>query len=88
MKFQWDEKKRRANLKKHGVDFVDVADGFDHLTVVGLDDSQDYGEDRWVAVGFLREILIVVIFVVPEENTIRLISARKAEPREYENLHT
>jgi uncharacterized DUF497 family protein len=46
-----------------------------------LDDREDYGEDRWIAFGLLREEVIVVIY--SERNgKRRIISARKARPVE------
>jgi uncharacterized DUF497 family protein len=52
MEFEWDERKRRANLKKHDVDFRDLAPVFKnpHLTYL----SPRKGERRHVAVGRLR----------------------------------
>jgi uncharacterized DUF497 family protein len=88
MRFQWDEKKRRANLKKHGVDFVRVARYFERLTVVGLDQRENYGEERWVAIGHLGDFLAVVVFTMPDEETIRIVSARKATRHERKDFHS
>jgi uncharacterized DUF497 family protein len=41
-----------------------------------------YGEDRWIGIGLLHNLVIVVVFTEPDADTIRLISARKAD--EYE----
>ena len=88
MKFEWDERKRRANLRKHGIDFVRVARYFDRLAVVGFDEREDYGEERWIAVGYLGNVLAVVVFTMPDEEIVRLISARKVSRRERENLYS
>lgn len=47
--------------------------------LIRLDTRRDYGEDRWVGIGLLRDIVAVVVYVEWEnEETIRIISARKA----------
>jgi uncharacterized DUF497 family protein len=46
MAFEWDERKRQANLVKHGVDFIDMTALFDGETVETVDDRKDYGETR------------------------------------------
>ena len=80
MEFEWDETKRLANIRKHGIDFVDAATIFAGETVVILDDRFDYGETRYIAFGLLEGIVIKVIAVAYTERgeKIRLISARKA----------
>ncbi len=50
--------------------------------VTFLDQRKEYGEDRWVGIGWLRDILAVIVFTEPEDETIRIISARKAERHE------
>ena len=53
MHYEWDESKRVANFAKHGVDFID-AEQFEWATAIeAMDNRCDYGEDRWVALGFL-----------------------------------
>jgi uncharacterized DUF497 family protein len=79
MTFVWDEKKSRENIRKHGIDFRDAIDLFNHPMLIRLDTREDYGEDRWIGVGLLRSIVAVVVYVEWEdEETIRIISARKA----------
>jgi len=46
--------------------------------VTFLDQRKDYSEDRWIGIGILKTILAVIVFTEPNENTIRIISARKA----------
>ncbi|HUY68420.1 MAG TPA: BrnT family toxin [Alphaproteobacteria bacterium] len=85
MLFEWDEAKRKRNLAKHGVDF-ECIDDFDwvHATI-RLDSRQDYGEDRYVATGYLGERLHICVWTI-RENIIRLISLRKANGKE-ERIH-
>lgn len=53
---------------------------------VTLDTREDYGKDRMVGIGFLRAAVVVVVFVEIAGDTLRLISARKAERHEREDL--
>ncbi len=80
MKFEWDENKRRANIRKHGVDFVDAASIFDGDVVVILDDRFEYGEARYIAFGLLRgkSIKVIVVAYTVRGGNVRIISARKA----------
>jgi len=87
MNFEWDEAKNLANLEKHGIDFVDVVDMFNYPMLTLEDRSVDYGEVRWIGIGYLRQLVSVVIYTERVGNSIRIISARKAtknEVRHYE----
>ena len=88
MKFEWDEAKNQANIRKHGLDFNDAPLVFKGPMLVDLDSRQDYGEDRWVGIGLLRNRVVVLVYVEhDEETTIRIISLRKAlsyERRQFE----
>jgi len=83
MKFEWDENKNRANIQKHGIDFRDAVYVFaDHLA---LNIPDDYAEDeeRWLLLGMnLKEQVLLVVHTFRGEDTIRIISARKATHRE------
>ena len=83
MKFEWDEAKRQTNITKHGIDFVDLPPLFDSLTVLEVDDRFDYGETRFITLGMLNGIVFQVVHTETNE-TIRLISARKASKYEEE----
>jgi uncharacterized DUF497 family protein len=75
VEFEWDETKRRSNLRKHGIDFVGVEELFEGVTVSILDDRADYGEERFVTFGLLDGRVVAHT----ETNTaIRVISVRKA----------
>lgn len=87
MQFEWDEGKNEINIRKHGIDFEDVKDMFNHPMLTLVDDREDYGEERWVGVGWVQQLIGVVVYVERHEDTIRIISARKAtnhEVRRYE----
>lgn len=78
MNFVWDEGKRIANRRKHGLDFADAHRVFAGPMVLFEDDREDYGEQRMIAVGLL-DVLVVLIVHVESTNSIRLISMRKAD---------
>ncbi len=82
MAYTWDEEKNRANIGKHGIDFLDVPAMFLHPMVTFPDQRKDYGEERWIGIGILKTLLAVVVFTEPKPDTIRIISARKATRNE------
>jgi uncharacterized DUF497 family protein len=79
--FEWDERKRRSNLRKHGLDFVECAAVFAGLTITQVDSRCDYGETRFVTVGLLGGRVVSVIHTESEE-FVRIISFRKATKNE------
>ena len=81
MKIVWDEAKRRANLRKHGFDFADAEEVFAGVICTIEDNRFDYGERRFVTLGLLRDIVVVIAHTeTPQE--IRIISMRKATRNE------
>jgi uncharacterized DUF497 family protein len=81
MEYEWDEAKRLANLKKHGVDFADIYE-FDWTSAhLSTDDSKAYGEERIIAVGPVRGRLHVLVYTERNLRT-RIISFRQADKRE------
>ena len=82
MKFEWDEVKNRANIRKHGFDFPDAEEMFHGVLVVDPDTREDYGETRWVGFGTIRGRTACVVFSEPGPDAIRIISLRKASRRE------
>jgi uncharacterized DUF497 family protein len=81
--FEWDETKRQTNIRKHGIDFVDVPSVFGGVTVTIEDNRYDYGETRFITLGLLKRHVIVVVHTERDQN-IRIISARKATRHESE----
>ena len=77
MKLVWDEAKRRANLRKHGLDFIDSETVFSGITYTIEDRRFGYGEQRFVTLGMLRDT-VVVIAHTETGDSIRIISIRKA----------
>jgi len=77
MEYEWDEAKRLANLRKHGIDFLDIPDVFDGDTLTVEDDRYSYGEQRFITLGLLQGRVIAVVHIERQDCT-RIISARKA----------
>jgi len=89
MRFEWDEQKRQANIRKHSFDFRDAWKAFQLPMLVALDDRHDYDEDRWIGIGMLNTRVVVIVFTERSEDTIRIISMMKATSYErirYEQL--
>jgi uncharacterized protein len=89
--FEWDETKAQANLKKHKISFQEARRVFDDLfALIEQDFSEDFGEDRFLATGVVKGVLVTVVYTERGER-IRLISARKAnsdEQRRYYRSQT
>jgi hypothetical protein len=79
--FAWDEAKRQANLRKHGIDFADAEKVFRGLTLTAEDDREDYGERRFLTLGLLEDQVVSVTHTERGEE-IRIISIRKATKHE------
>jgi len=76
--FEWDDEKNKSNIQKHGFDFTDAWEIFEAPILAALDDREDYGEDRWIGIGSLRDQIVVIVFAERDPETIRVISLRKA----------
>lgn len=84
MRYEWDERKRKANLRKHGFDFVDAPQVFDGITLTVLDESEEYEEERYITLGLLKTTVVVIVHTEQPE-VIRIISMRKATRYEENN---
>ena len=60
MRFVWDERKRRTNLRDHKLDFLDAPQVFAGPTVTYEDDRFAYGEQRFVTLGFLNGVAVSI----------------------------
>ena len=79
MPFEWDEAKRRSNIRKHGVDFTQ-AEAFQWETA-RIQAYLRKGEQRFTAYGYLSNHLYVLVYTEPEKQS-RIISLRRATKRE------
>ena len=68
-------------IAKHGLDFRDAEKVFQGITLTAEDNRQDYGEKRFISLGLLDDMVVVVVYTERSEK-IRLISMRKANQKE------
>ncbi len=87
MRFVWDARKAKANLKKHGVSFDEASTAFQDELGAYFPDSLH--EERFILIGYSRQQrLLYVVHAEVTPDAIRIISARKATKHErtrYEN---
>ena len=81
MRFTWDERKRRTNLKTHGFDFLDAPRVFQGPTFTFEDDRFSYSERRFVSLGFLGGVAVSIVHTETPER-IHVISFRRATRNE------
>ena len=86
VKFVWDETKNKKNLKKHGVDFSDaVRAWYDPDRLDFFDVECGSGEEiPWIILGAVAGVVLLVVETEPDEETVRIISARRALKHEQE----
>ena len=84
MRVEWDDEKDRQNRRKHGLSFEEASELFtgenDYLEI--FDEDHSLSEDRFICVGPIRRGLVVVIKTEPDDDVIRIVSARLATTRE------
>ena len=89
IRFEWDPRKAKVNLQKHGVSFEEAQSVFyDEQALLHEDPQPLHEEERFVLLGLSASLrLLVVVHALRDRDVIRIISARKAarlEIREYE----
>ena len=85
MGYEWDETKRQRNVRRRGLDFLDVLPCFaDSQRLIEEDARRDYGERRFHLLCPLRGHLYHVTFTERGQN-IRIISARRVNKREQQH---
>lgn len=90
MRFQWDQSKNLANIKKHKISFDEAKTVFfdDNARLIS-DPEHSINEERFIILGITTKLrLLVVVHTYKENNeTIRIISARKATKSESKYYH-
>jgi uncharacterized DUF497 family protein len=85
VRFDWDEGKNAANQAKHGVSFEEASalflSGVDYLEL--FDEAHSIDEERFIAIGPISRGVVLVVWTEQDDNTIRIISARRATTREH-----
>ncbi len=86
MRFEWDKKKSLLNRQKHGVSFEIAVEIFGDPFCLTIPDRTEQGEERFWAIGRLENLVVLVVVHATRneqgEEITRIISARKATPRE------
>jgi uncharacterized DUF497 family protein len=82
VQFDWDEDKNRRNVAKHRIHFETAILVFeDPRALVRLDRVVD-GEERWQTIGMIDGLIVLLVAHTLDDDSVRIISARKATPRE------
>jgi uncharacterized DUF497 family protein len=81
MQITFDPNKNSRNIVERGLSFERAADFDFETALIGSDDRRNYNEIRYVALGYLDGRLHVLCFTETDDG-IRVISFRKANPRE------
>ena len=81
---EWDTDKAESNLAKHGVSFDEAATALLDPMALAQEDEDAQGEALWVLMGMSAQarLLVVVYTLRGSDESIRLISARKATRKE------
>ena len=83
MKIEWDPRKAKSNLKKHGVSFEEASTALsDPMATTGADPDHSITEDRYVTFGISEKGRLVVVSHTEKDEIIRIISARKVSKGE------
>ncbi len=83
LEFEWDDRKAAANIRKHGVSFVEAATAFlDEFAELIDDVDHSDEEDRIILLGMSRRLRVLLVIHVARGTKFRIISARPAEPDE------
>ncbi len=82
LRFEWDERKEKANIKKHGVSFDEARTVFyDENAIQFFDPDHSESEGRFILLGISLKLRILVVCHCfrESETVVRIISARKAD---------
>lgn len=83
--FEWDPKKNRSNIEKHGVSFEEASTVFQDTLSLTIDDPlHSIDEERLILIGMSQKNRILVVVHTERGDNIRIISARKTNKKERE----
>ncbi|KAA9129662.1 BrnT family toxin [Marinihelvus fidelis] len=87
MKATWDPYKATSNLKKHGVDFADAVIALEDMNALTIEDVF-HDEQRFKSLGKdSGSHVLLVVFSYEDQDTVRLISARRADRSEIQQYY-
>ncbi len=81
MDFEWDGNKRRANIAKHGIDFLRATAVFDGRPFLDLQSSYP-DEPRLLRIAVLDDVHVTVVWMMREAGVVRIISVRRSRDAE------
>ena len=87
MKFEWDKNKNKQNIQKHGISFEEATEIFDGVVFTSIDERYDYEEVRELSIGAIQGVVIITVAHTDRNSKTRLISARKATPKERKSYY-
>ena len=82
MEFEWDERKNRLNIEKHGISFDTAGKIFEGPVLTWADDRKDYGEIREISLGKVEGQVLLTVAHTDRNECIRIISARVTSQKE------
>ena len=90
MKYEWDSKKDKENIKKHKISFSEAARALENGEIIidfyDEENSIIAGEDRFIAIVRVESFLFIVYTMRESDTVTRLISARKLQEKEIKRL--
>jgi uncharacterized DUF497 family protein len=88
VQYEWDDGKAAVNFRKHGVDFADAIAALEDINrVEEVDVRFEYGEERVQVIGVAGDEVLFVVVTLRNEQTCRIISARKATRNEQDRYY-
>ena len=87
MRVTFDPAKRQRTLLDRGIDMNRAREVFNGVHMTRIDDRRDYGEPRFVTVGWLDARLVVLVWT-PKRRSKRIISMRHCHEREAKRIRT
>lgn len=89
LRFEWDDNKNEANRRKHLISFEEAvvlfSRGVDYLEL--FDEAHSSTEDRFICIGPIDRGIVLVVTTEPDDDVLRIISARFATRRETDLFH-
>jgi uncharacterized DUF497 family protein len=88
VQYEWDADKADLNRRKHGIDFAEAIVALeDPRRLEEIDDRFAYDEERALVIGMGRGRVLFVVTTLRNEDTYRIISARKATRHEQDRYY-
>ena len=83
LRFEWHDRKAVANRRKHGIAFEEASTVFgDSFSITIYDPVHSIAEERFITIGMSNRNRLIVTVHTDRNNTIRIISARRAAGQE------